>query len=220
MSHAPASLSAPPVGAKFPSEPHALASSYTAAYFEELARAAATVDLAQLDRAAAVLIEAYSRGARVFSCGNGGSASIANHFQCDHLKGVGSGTGLSPKVESLSCNIELMTAISNDIGYEEVFRYQFEAQSRANDVLVAISSSGRSPNIVNAITWARDNGRRTIAITGFDGGKARLAAEVAVHVDCTNYGIIEDLHQSIMHALAQFVRQAHMAPGTLAITTF
>jgi phosphoheptose isomerase len=220
MAQTPSGLSAPTLVTKFPAEPYALASSYIAGYFEELARAAATIDPLQFDRAAAMLVEAYSRGARVFSCGNGGSASIANHFQCDHLKGVGSGTGLSPKVESLSCNVELMTAISNDIGYEEVFRYQLEAQSRPGDVLVAISSSGRSPNIVNAITWARDNDRRTIAITGFDGGKARSTAEVAVHVDCTNYGIIEDLHQSVMHALAQFVRQAHLTPGTLAITTF
>lgn len=151
----------PPVGgvvSKFPAQPYVSASSFFAAYFQELARAAASVDSAQVERAAAVLVEAYSAGARVLSCGNGGSASIANHFQCDHLR-VGRGTDLSPalapKVLSLSTNIELLTAIANDIGYEDVFRYQLEAQSQPGDVLMAISSSGRSANIARAVSWAR-----------------------------------------------------------------
>jgi phosphoheptose isomerase len=216
----------PPAGGevgKFPAQPYASASSFFAAYSEELARAAGSIDSAQVERAAAVLVEAYSAGARVLSCGNGGSASIANHFQCDHLR-VGRGTDLSPalapKVLSLSTNIELLTAIANDIGYEDVFRYQLEAQSQPGDVLMAISSSGRSANIARAVSWARDNGRRTIALTGFDGGGARMAAEIAIHVDCNNYGIIEDIHQGVMHALAQYVRQSRMTARTIAATTF
>jgi D-sedoheptulose 7-phosphate isomerase/D-glycero-D-manno-heptose 1,7-bisphosphate phosphatase len=121
---------------------------------------------------------------------------------------------------SLSANVELLTAIANDIGYEDVFRYQLEAQSKPGDVLMAISSSGRSPNIVRAVSWARENGRRTIALTGFDGGGAKASAEVAIHVDCRNYGIIEDIHQGVMHALAQYVRQSRMTPGTIAATIF
>lgn len=218
-----AALSVQDVLTKFPAGPYALASSFSAAYFEELARAAGSIDSAQVERAAAVLSEAYSAGARVLSCGNGGSASIANHFQCDHLR-VGTGTDLapdlSPKVMSLSANVELLTAIANDIGYEDVFRYQLEAQSKPGDVLMAISSSGRSPNIVRAVSWARENGRRTIALTGFDGGGAKASAEVAIHVDCRNYGIIEDIHQGVMHALAQYVRQSRMTPGTIAATIF
>jgi phosphoheptose isomerase len=205
---------------KFPAEPYALASSYWRAYATEMEKAAASIDAAQLDAAARILADAYQRGARVLACGNGGSASIANHFQCDHLKGVGTGTDLEPKVISLSTNVELLTAVANDIGYEEVFRYQLEAQSNPGDVLVAISSSGRSPNIVRTLTWAREHDRRTIALTGFDGGEARTTAEVAVHVDSTNYGIVEDLHQAVMHALAQYVRQSRMNAGTIAITTF
>ena len=87
-------------------------------------------------------------------------------------------------------------------------------------MLVAVSSSGRSPNIVHALTWARDSGLRTIAVTGFDGGAARDVAEVAVHVDCTNYGIVEDLHQAIMHALAQYIRQSRMTADTISKTVF
>jgi phosphoheptose isomerase len=205
---------------KFPAEPYSSGAEFSTAYFTELGRAAATIDPAEVERAAAILTDAYQAGARVFSCGNGGSASIANHFQCDHLKGVATGTDLSPKVLSLSTNVELLTAIANDLGYEEVFRHQLEAQSGPGDVLVAISSSGRSANIVTALSWARDNGRRTIALTGFDGGQAKAVAEAAIHVGSTNYGIIEDLHQAVMHALAQYVRQSRMTPGTVAITTF
>ena len=123
------------------------------------------------------------RGARIFSCGNGGSASIANHMQCDHVKGIRTTTDLSPHVFSLSSNVELLTAIANDTGYEDIFVYQLQSQSEPGDVLVAVSSSGRSPNIVQAFTWARDHGLRTIAVTGFDGGAARVA-EISVHVEC------------------------------------
>jgi phosphoheptose isomerase len=208
------------VATKFPGRPYPLASAYAQAYFDELARAAATIDAEQVERAATVLVGAYTSGATVLSCGNGGSAAIANHLQCDHLKGVRTGTDLSPRVVSLSTNVELLTAIANDLSYDDVFTYQLQSQAKPGDVLVAISSSGRSPNIVNALTWGRGHGLRTISLTGFQGGAAREAAEVAVHVDSDNYGVIEDLHQSVMHALAQFVRQSRMTPGTVAITTF
>ena len=158
---------------KFPAAPYPSPASYLNAYAEEIARACKTIDPAAFDRAVEVLIEAYARDARLFSCGNGGSASIANHMQCDHVKNVRTATDLTPRVLSLSTNVELLTAIANDMGYENVFVYQLQSQSRPGDVLVAVSSSGRSPNIVRALTWARDNGLRTVAVTGFDGGAAR-----------------------------------------------
>ena len=166
------------------------------------------------------LLEAYMRGARMFSCGNGGSASIANHVQCDHVKGVRTTTDLTPQVLSLSTNVELLTAIANDLGYENVFVYQLQSQSGPGDVLMAVSSSGRSANIVRALEWARDHGLRTIAITGFDGGAARAVAEVSLHVECTNYGIVEDLHQAIMHALAQYVRHSRMTADAISTNVF
>ena len=205
---------------KFPTMPYPSAASYFDAYAEEMSRAAKTVEPASLDSAANILLEAYLCGARMFSCGNGGSAAIANHMQCDHVKGVRTTTDLAPRVLSLSTNVELLTAIANDTGYENVFVYQLQSQAGPGDVLVAVSSSGRSPNIVRALTWARDNGLRTIAITGFDGGDAKKLAEVSVHVDCTNYGIVEDLHQTIMHALAQFVRQSRMSGDAISTNVF
>jgi phosphoheptose isomerase len=205
---------------KFPAARYMGAASFFDAYADEVSRAAKTIEPEALDRAAAILLQAYQRGARLFSCGNGGSASIANHMQCDHAKGVRAATDLVPRVFSLSSNVELLTALANDTGFENVFVHQLQSQSEPGDVLVAVSSSGRSPNIVRALAWARDSGLRTIAITGFDGGAARAAAEVSVHVDCTNYGIVEDLHQGIMHALAQFIRQSRMSADAIATTVF
>ena len=113
----------------------------------------------------------------MFACGNGGSASIANHLQCDHVKGVRNGTDLTTRVFSLSTNIELFSAIANDLGYDMVFEYQLQSLARPGDVLVAVSSSGRSPNIVRALEWANAHGMRTIALTGFSGGPARELAD-------------------------------------------
>jgi phosphoheptose isomerase len=214
---------APPVigsPEKFPAAPHESAAAFFDAYADQTALAGRTIDLAALDQAAKILVDAYTRRAGVFSCGNGGSAAIANHMQCDHVKNVRTTTDLLPRVVSLSANVELMTAISNDMGYENVFVYQLESQARPGDVLIAVSSSGRSLNIVRALTWAREQGLRTIALTGFDGGEARITADAAVHVDCTNYGIIEDWHQAIMHALAQYIRQSRMTADAISAAVF
>jgi phosphoheptose isomerase len=205
---------------KFPAAPYASAGWYMDDYADETARAAKTIDRAAIDSVAATLLDAYARNATVFCCGNGGSAAISNHLHCDHLKGVRTGTDLTPRVVSLSSNVELLTAIANDLAYEDVFTYQLESHAVPGDVLIAVSSSGRSANIVRAVSWARDHGLRTIALTGFDGGEARTVAEITVHVDSTNYGVVEDMHQAIMHALAQYIRQSRMTADTIMTTVF
>jgi phosphoheptose isomerase len=213
----------PPIAgivAKFPAVPYESAAAYFDAYAKETARAVSSIDTAALDRAAAILLEAYTDGARVFACGNGGSAAIANHLQCDHMKGVRTATDLAPRVMSLNANIELLTAIANDMAYEDVFVYQLQSQAGPGDVLIAVSSSGRSPNIVRALTWARDHDLHTIAFTGFDGGGAKAVADVTIHVEGANYGIVEDLHQAIMHALAQSIRQSRMTADAISSGVF
>lgn len=209
---------APPVA--FPAGAYPTAHAFASAYLDQWARASRSIDLDAVERAATMLVEAYVARAGVYSCGNGGSAAIADHLQCDHLKGVRTGTDLVPRVVSLSSNVDLVTAIANDIGYEEIYAFQLQSHSRPGDVLVTISSSGRSANIVHALRWAQAHGLRTIALTGFDGGQARGLADVAVHVDCSNYGIVEDLHQTVMHAIAQFVRQSHMSAADIGTTSF
>jgi phosphoheptose isomerase len=206
--------------ASFPAWQYSDGGTFGSAYAGELARAFALIDMTQIDRAAQLLGDAYDRDAAVFVCGNGGSASIANHLQCDHVKGVRVGTDLTTRVFSLSTNIELFSAIANDIGYEAVFEYQLQSQARAGDVLIAVSSSGRSPNIVRALEWANEHGLHTIALTGFSGGTACELASVSVHVDSNNYGIIEDAHQACMHLLAQYARQSRMEPHAVATSVF
>ncbi|MGH8939699.1 MAG: SIS domain-containing protein, partial [Actinomycetes bacterium] len=205
---------------RFPVHRFDRADAYGGAYLAELSRTFGTVDLAQVSRAAEILVDAYHRDAAVFACGNGGSASIANHLQCDHVKGIRNGTDLTTRAYSLSTNVELLSAIANDLGYETVFEYQLQSHARPGDVLIAVSSSGRSPNIVRALDWAAANGMQTIALTGFDGGPARQRATACVHVDSANYGIIEDAHQACMHLLAQYVRQSRMTADAVASQTF
>lgn len=210
----------PDVAPQFPAVQYADATGYFHEYGREMARALASIDPAMIEKAAAILVNAYLFGASVFSCGNGGSASIANHLQCDHVKGVGNGTDLTPKVMSLCANVEILTAIANDLGYEEVFARQLQSQARPGDVLVVISSSGRSRNILHALSWAREHDVRSIVLTGFTGGDARMLAEVSIHVDCANYGVVEDAHQTIMHALAQYIRQSRMSAAEVAASVF
>jgi D-sedoheptulose 7-phosphate isomerase/D-glycero-D-manno-heptose 1,7-bisphosphate phosphatase len=204
----------------FPGWQYPNAGVFGSAYAGELATALGTVDMAEVARAAEVLNAAHDRGASIFACGNGGSASIANHLQCDHVKGVRTGTGLITRVFSLSTNVELFSAIANDIGYDMVFEYQLESLARTADVLIAISSSGRSPNVVRAVEWGNEHGMPTIALTGFSGGRAKELASVSIHVQSDNYGIVEDAHQACMHLLAQYVRQSRMTPADIAAATF
>lgn len=204
----------------FPIRQYPDGASFGTAYAGELARVFGLIDMTQVAAAATLLDDAYERGATVFVCGNGGSASIANHLQCDHVKGIRAGTELATRVFSLSTNVELLSAVANDIGYDAVFEYQLQSHARAGDVLVAISSSGRSPNIIRALEWANSHGLHTLALTGFSGGAARELASVSVHVASQNYGIIEDSHQACMHLLAQYVRQSRMTADAVAATTF
>ena len=194
---------------------------YADEYFQRLAIASATIDRSALSAAGRLVAETIAEGGRIYSCGNGGSAAIANHLVCDCLKGIRTGTALKPKVHSFSTTVETLTAIVNDIGSEQMFSFQLESMGEEGDLLIAISSSGSSPNIVRAIETASSMRVRTIAMTGFDGGRARQEADISLHVECDNYGIIEDIHQSLMHILAQHVRHGQLAdPESLGRVKF
>jgi D-sedoheptulose 7-phosphate isomerase len=198
----------------FPERSYLKAGHYLAAYRDALFEAWQSIDEDAAGRAADMLEAAIRGGHFVYSCGNGGSAAIANHLQCDFLKGAQTDTELQPRVVSLSSHIELITAIANDIAYEEVFAYQLRTLARPGDVLLTISASGNSENIVRAVQWARDNRVRSIALTGFDGGRSAALSDINLHVRAANYGVIEDVHQSLMHILAQYMRQ-HAMPTEL-----
>ena len=163
-----------------------------------------------LSLATEILRKAYEGGATLFVCGNGGSASISNHLACDHGKLLATDTDLLPRVQSLAANVEVITAIANDISYDEVFVHQLKLQAGKGDVVMTVSSSGDSENVVRAASWARDNGVEVISLTGFEGGRTAKLASVNLHVTADNYGIIEDVHQSLMHLMGQYLRQARM----------
>jgi phosphoheptose isomerase len=183
---------------------------YADAYFERVRDAAASVDRERLREAAGILTRVYAEGRMAYSCGNGGSAAIANHLVCDHCKLVQTDTTLVPRIYSLSSTIEIITAIGNDLSYDEIFVYQLRSLAQPGDALITISSSGDSENICRAARWGKENGLRVIAMTGFDGGRSASLADVNLHVAADNYGVIEDVHQSLMHILAQHIRQVHM----------
>ncbi|MBT3793188.1 MAG: SIS domain-containing protein [Rhodospirillales bacterium] len=204
----------------FPEKTYGSVEDYTSDYFDKCAQAARSVSGEALDKAMKILETAYLGGHWVYACGNGGSASIADHLTCDHGKCVRTDTPLMPRVMSLTANVAMLTAIANDISYEDVYVYQLQGIAQAGDVLVTISSSGDSENIVRALSWARDNGVHTIAMSGFDGGRSKDLADVALHVDGDNYGIIEDVHQGLMHALSQYIRQVHMDPALITERKF
>jgi len=194
----------------FPNKTYAQINSYISDYVDEVAKAFASIDSIQMQKAADLLEDAVNNEHRIFVCGNGGSAAISNHLCCDHMKGIKTDTNFAPSVHSLSSNIEIITAIANDISFENIFSFQLSSHARPGDILITISSSGSSPNIIFAIDWAKSNGVRTIAMSGFGGGKSRDISDISLHVDAENYGVVEDVHQSLMHILAQYIRQRNL----------
>lgn len=186
-------------------------------YLTQLIDGLVTVNTKDMDAIVDELITAHSNAKNIFVCGNGGSAAISDHFVCDHSKGVHWDTGFLPQIQNLSSSTSLVTAIANDIGYEEVFRYQLQMKASHGDILVVISSSGNSPNIINALLHARRNLIKTVALVGFDGGQALNLADYVLHVKSNNYGIVEDAHQTLMHIMAQSIRLTHLNKHTIKL---
>lgn len=203
------------------SKPPESVSEYADLYLKALSRAAETIDRAAVTAAAETLEQSYKNGGTLFCCGNGGSAALANQMVCDHLNAIRRDTTLKPRIISLCSSMETLTATANDTEYANVFVHSLSSLARTGDVLVTISSSGDSENIVRAINWARDNELKTIALTGFSGGRSATLADINIHVGESNYGIVEDLHQSITHILAQSIRARNLIdPSKYAGTVF
>ena len=151
------------------------------------------------------LFKTIKNNKQIFVCGNGGSAAIANHYVPDYLKLIRQNTKLKPLVKSLSSDLELITAISNDMDYSKIFSYQAESLCKKGDVLIIISSSGNSPNVVNLANWAKKNKIYSISFTGFSGGKLKKITNLNVHVNINNYGLVEDSHHILMHAIMHYI---------------
>lgn len=204
----------------FPTRHYADCGEYSDDYFDTYHRASTSLDRAEIHRASSLFRDVVERGGTIFVCGNGGSAAISNHLTCDCLKGVRNGTNIKPNVYSLASTVELITAIANDFSYDHVFSFQLESHARPGDLLIVISSSGGSQNIVQALRCAKEMGVHTIAMTGFDGGPTNELADVKLWVKAHNYGVVEDIHQSLMHILAQHVRQQYVDRGSIGKIKF
>ena len=143
--------------------------------------------------------------------GNGGSAAIADHTVCDCSKGTHV-PGVAPfRTISLASNVPMLTALANDISYDAVFSEQLKYYMTDKDALLVVSSSGNSPNVVNACEYAKAEGVPTVAFVGFKGGKLAEVADVTVHIAVDNYGIVEDTHQSLIHMLTQYMKARSQA---------
>lgn len=191
--------------------------SYLDGYFERLAGCLTSLDLERIERIGEILFRAYSHNKQVFVIGNGGSAATASHMACDLGKNTISPNMRRFRIISLTDNVPLMSALSNDLGYERVFAEQLVNLVRPGDILISISGSGRSPNILEAMRYARERAATNIALLGFDGGEARLIADEYVLAPVDDYGLIEDAHMILAHALTEYFRRrlelAGLRPG-------
>jgi D-sedoheptulose 7-phosphate isomerase len=186
-----------------------LAVDFARGYLEYLREVLALLDLEEIAAFASTLLAARERGARIFFIGNGGSAATASHFANDIA--IGSRSWDKPfRALSLTDNVAIMTAIANDYGYERIFVLQLQTLMTPGDILVAISASGNSPNLVAAVEYANKSGATTIAITGFDGGQLRRIAGQCVHVPTSTgeYGPAEDVHLVLDHLVGAFLIHA------------
>src|SRR6266550_7701665 len=175
-------------------------------YFMELDRVLRRLPYHVVDQITAVLVRAYEENRTVYLFGNGGSAALASHSACDLGKGTAVSGGRRFRVLSLTDNIPMMTAWANDARYEDIFAEQLRNFVEKDDIVLAISGSGNSPNVLNGLKVAREAGAYTIGLTGFQGGKMKDLCDLCLVVPCDNMQFIEDLHVCISHSIFTAVR--------------
>lgn len=184
----------------FPVSPSGAASQYRS----EVLRAIETIDLEKVERAIEILAQARAEDRHIFVCGNGGSASTASHFVCDMVKGASFGRTSRFRILALTDSLPTITAYSNDVSYECIFAEQLKNFAAPGDVLIAISGSGNSPNVLRAVEYGNSIGCRTIALTGRDGGKLGPLAQLNIHVPTSHMGRIEDSHMIVAHMICYY----------------
>ena len=160
-----------------------------------------SLNLEDINEVMNVLENARLKGKRIFICGNGGSASTASHLECDFNKGISYDQDIKYDIECLSDNVPMMMAIANDIGYDDVFVVPLRNKMKLGDIVIGISGSGNSENVVRAFKYANEFGADTIALTGYDGGKLKEIAKYNIHVNVDNMQIVEDVHLVLNHMM-------------------
>jgi D-sedoheptulose 7-phosphate isomerase len=151
------------------------------------------------------LRRAWAEGRTVYLCGNGGSAGNAIHLANDLLYGAGVAHGVGIKVEALSANPAVLTCLANDLGYENIYSEQLRVKAVAGDVLIVLSGSGNSPNVVKALEVGAAKGMATFAILGFTGGRCKALAQHPIHFAIDDMQIAEDLQLVVGHICMQWL---------------
>ena len=175
-------------------------------YLGETRGVMARLDADLIDRISEQIWQAYEQERTVYLFGNGGSAALASHLACDLAKGTAANGRRRMRAVSLNDNLALLTALANDLEYDEIFAEQLH-HIEPGDVALAISSSGNSPNVVRGLEVAQQAGATTVAITGFKGGRVKSLCDMCLVVPSDNVQYIEDSHLSVMHAIFSAVRQ-------------
>jgi D-sedoheptulose 7-phosphate isomerase len=178
-------------------------------YRSELLRALDLIDTERVARAIAWFDEARAKGRHIFVCGNGGSASTASHFACDIVKGASYNRDARFRIMALTDSMATITAYSNDVSYDCIFVEQLKNFAQPGDLLMCISGSGNSPNVLLAMEYANSIGCKTIALTGRDGGKLGPLAQLGIQVAVPHMGRIEDAHMIVCHMIAYHFMENH-----------
>lgn len=181
------------------------AGGFFAEYASRLQTVLSAADWSGVASLAEDMLERWKSGRQVFLCGNGGSAGNAIHLANDYLYGIAKRSGGGMKVLALPANSAVLTCLANDIGYEQIFSEQLAVQANKGDLLIALSGSGNSPNIVSAIERAKTMGIKSYAILGYSGGKCKSLADVAIHFPVDDMQISEDLQLVVGHMLMQWL---------------
>jgi D-sedoheptulose 7-phosphate isomerase len=176
--------------------------SYPEQYKAALLEAIHHIDTARVDQAIEWFRQARDGSQGIFVCGNGGSASTATHFTCDMVKGASHNRDSRFRIMSLADSLATLTAYSNDAGYDTVFVEQLKNFAKPRDLVMCISGSGNSPNVLRAMEYANSIGCKTLALTGRDGGKLGSLAQLNIQVPVPHMGRIEDAHMIVCHMIA------------------
>ena len=176
-------------------------------YYNNLSNAINKISVDEIENCAKVLIKAHKNNNNIFICGNGGSASTASHFACDINKGVSYGLEKRFKIIPLTDNFATITAYSNDLNYEMIFVEQIKNFFQEKDVLIAISGSGNSKNVIKAVEFVNQNNGISIGWTGYDGGKLKEITNFSINANYNDMQICEDIHMSLVHVLMKVIRK-------------
>lgn len=180
---------------------------HVVAYFGRLKGLIDSIPLGMVENIGDILFQAYRHNKQVFVVGNGGSAATASHIACDLSKNTIGPHRPRFRVLSLNDNMPLFSALANDVGYDNVFSEQLVNLVRPGDVLLTLSGSGVSPNVVEAMRYARSRSATVIAFLGFEGGAAAPLADAHITVPSDDYGLIEDVHLMLGHVLTTYFRE-------------